>query len=289
MSWSRAFDAIGTHWVIDITDIDEDKAEQLFVKVRARIELFEQTYSRFRSNSLISEMARKAGNYTLPADAQPLLDTYKTLYTATGGAFTPLIGKVLVDAGYDAKYSLKPKELSKPPTWEEALEYHFPILTVKQPVQLDFGACGKGYIVDLVSTMIKQEITSSFCVDAGGDMYYSNPAGTALRVGLEHPEDTTKVIGVANILNQSICGSAGNRRRWANFHHTINPHTLESPKNIIAIWVVADTALIADALTTCLFFTPAQKLLETYRFEYVMMYSDHSVEHSPNFPAELYS
>ncbi len=289
MKWSRAFDAIGTHWVIDITDIEEKDAENLFVLIQTRIAEFDKNYSRFRTDSLVAQMARTAGTYSLPHDAKPLLDTYKTLYTATGGAFTPLIGKVLVDAGYDAEYSLKPKELTTPPAWDDVLEYSYPTLTIKKPVLLDFGACGKGYLVDIVSEIITAHTARDFCVDAGGDMYYRTATNTPLRAGLEHPDNKEQVIGVAEIKNESICGSAGNRRRWANFHHTINPHTLTSPDEISSVWVVAKNALIADALTTALVFATAEKLLETYQFEYVMMYSDHSIKYSKHFPAEFYT
>jgi thiamine biosynthesis lipoprotein len=234
-------------------------------------------------------MAQKAGLYTLPTDAEPLLDTYKILYTATGGAFTPLIGKVLVEAGYDAQYSLQRQQLTTPEPWESVLNYNYPTLTLKKPALLDFGAGGKGYLVDIVSTLIKEDGVASFCVDASGDMYYHTISADKLDVGLEHPDNTDQVIGVAHIHNQSMCGTAGNRRRWDTFHHTINPHTLTSPEHISAIWVIAQNTLIADALTTCLYFTSPQKLLETYQFEYVIMYSDHSIKHSPNFPGEFFT
>ena len=52
-------------------------------------------------------MARAAGQYHLPDDAKPMFDLYYKLYAATDGKCTPLIGQVLVDAGYDANYSLQ--------------------------------------------------------------------------------------------------------------------------------------------------------------------------------------
>lgn len=287
---SKQFQAIGTSWSIDIySPISEQNTTRLFKKIDERIAEFDKNYSRFRPDSLVSEMAQKAGIYTLPTDAQPLLDTYKTLYFATGGAFTPLIGKVLVDAGYDAQYSLQKQQLTTPESWDDILDYIYPTLTLKKPALLDFGAGGKGYLVDIVSQIITEAGIDSFCVDASGDMYYQTPTDTRLDVGLEHPDNKDQVIGVAHIHNQSICGSAGNRRRWNSFHHTINPHTLTSPEHISAIWVIAKNTLLADALTTCLYFTEPQKLLETYAFEYVIMYNDHSIKHSEHFPAEFFT
>lgn len=283
-----AFEAIGTHWQIDISDALTPEGEaRVLSAIRDRIAQFDKDYSRFRDDSLVMEMSRKAGEYRLPDDAQPMFDLYRDLYLVTHGAMTPLIGQVLVDAGYDAAYSLKSKELHPPPAWDDALEYEYPRLTVKRPAILDVGAAGKGYLIDLVAQVIQSFGIRSFCVDAGGDILQKDTNGVPLRIGLEHPEHAEQVIGVASIANQSLCGSAGNRRTWGKYHHIIDPRTLESPREILAVWTVAPTALIADALTTCLFFVEPT-LLDDYVFEYLIVYKDYSIKKSPNFPAELF-
>lgn len=291
MAWSPEpyiFEAIGTTWQIDLPDgLLVSTRENIFQKIRSRIDIFDRHYSRFREDSLVFEISKNAGIYTLPSDAEPLFSLYENLYRLTDGAVTPLIGNMLSDAGYDANYSLEPKTLTPPLLWESVLERKGLQLTVKQPVLLDFGAAGKGYLIDIVADIIRSENITEFCVDAGGDMVYHNSAGP-LRVGLEHPTDPTKVIGVSTILNQSLCGSAGNRRKWGKFHHIINPHTLESPQNILAIWVVAQTTLLADGLTTALFFTNPVILQKEYQFEYLIVNQDFSIQKSDNFPGEIF-
>lgn len=287
---SFRFEAIGTSWSIDVAHpLHEDEAQVLFAKIQARIEVFDRAYSRFRADSLVTEMSTRTGTFILPEDAAPMMRLYEELYHVTKGAMTPLIGQVLVEAGYDASYSLQPKELHHPPTWEQAMAFSPPsALEVKQPIVLDVGAMGKGYLIDLVAELLLQAGIRSFCVEAGGDLRQSDEKGGALRVGLEHPADATQVIGVAEIVGKSMCGSAGNRRVWSTFHHIIDPHTLTSPKNILALWVVADTTMLADAMTTALFFAPPEQLLKYYRFEYVILYPDYTVKVSPQFPGELF-
>ena len=192
------------------------------------------------------------------------------------------------DAGYDASYSLRERKLIRPDTWDDVLSYNHPELIVKKPVILDFGAAGKGYLVDIISDILKREQIYTFCVDAGGDMYFSSPSSTPLRVGLENPENTQQVIGVATILNQSICGSSGNRRKWRNFNHIINPITLSSPKDIVATWVIAETTMLADALATCLFFVSPEVLQRHFTFEYVIVESGFSIKKSQQFPGEFF-
>lgn len=283
------FEAIGSHWQIDSLDlIPHAKQKAILQEIKQLTENFDRTYSRFRLDSLVSTIAKKAGKYRLPSDAQPMLDLYKKLYDVTDHAMTPLIGQVMVDAGYDAAYSLQPKQLITPPRWEDTLSYDFPYLTVKRPVLLDFGALGKGYLIDLISKLLQEANLRNFCVEAGGDMYYQTTGGNQLRVGLEHPDDPSVVIGVAEIKNQSICASAGNRRKWDKYHHMINPHTLSSPQEIKAIWVIANTALEADALATSLFFVRPEVLGQDFSFEWVVMFADSAVQYSANFPAELF-
>lgn len=284
------FQAIGTSWQIDIQDNLSQEAEVVLLqKINDRITEFDLTYSRFRLDSLVTRMSRESGEFELPTDADLMMTLYKKMYDVTAGLVTPLIGQVLIDAGYDANYSLSPKHLTKPKSWEEVITWENPKITLSEPSMLDFGAGGKGYLVDIVSKVIESEGILSYCVDAGGDMHYRNIAGEKLKVGLEHPEDKTMVIGVAEILNQSLCGSAGDRRKWGDFHHIINPDTLVSPKDILAVWTMADTTIFADILTTGLFFVEPSVLLKEFKFEYLIIYSDFSMKKSAGFNAEIFT
>lgn len=289
MSTIFTFEAIGTKWNINISDDIGDKKDKLFSEIKSRIGFFDKNYSRFRADSLVTKMSQKAGDYKLPEDALGMLTLYKELYSLTGGLVTPLIGQVLSDTGYDAEYSLKPKiEVKKAKSWEESIEYKHPILTIKKPSLLDFGAFGKGYLIDFVSKIIEDFGAKNYVVEAGGDMVYKNESGKTLRVGLENPEDFKQVVGVAEIKNQSICGSAGNRRVWGKYHHIINPKTVESPKHILGLWVVADSTLLADAMSTALFFVEPKVLQDKYKFECAIVYSDHKAFVTKGFPGQLF-
>jgi thiamine biosynthesis lipoprotein len=286
-NYSFSFDAIGTHWHIELTDTA--RSSLLEGAIRRRIDQFDALYSRFRADSLITAMAEGAGTYQLPADAQPLFDLYKTLYALTDGAFTPLIGQVLVDAGYDATYSLRPKPLTEPPHWDAVLHYNYPTLTLKKPVLLDVGAAGKGYLVDIIGNLLDDHGAHGYIINAGGDiLHHASNKKETTEVALEHPNDSTQAIGVATLANNSICGSSGNRRAWRGMHHIIDPHSLQPVRDITSVWVVADTTMLADALSTCLFFVSPNQLKTTYTFEYALVRSDQSLEYSSGFPATFF-
>lgn len=317
------FEAIGTHWEIEwqedtalkqlekkpftASNKNHYQRHVILKEILQLIEDFDQTYSRFRTDSLVYQMSQQSGTYLLPAHAWPLLTLYWQLYQMSGGVFTPLIGQLLVDAGYDHQYSLQPKTLHPVPQWETVCSWPGFVpqetpqntllhispntpqqLILHQPALLDFGAGGKGYLVDLVARILLKANIKNFCIDAGGDIFYHTAEEAPLRVGLENPHNSNQVLGVAEIKKQSICGSAGNRRAWQNFHHIMDPKKQQSTQGILASWVIADSALLADSLATALFLVPASKLQTAFSFEYLILYNDSHVQQSDSFPAELF-
>ena len=279
-----SFEAIGTTWSIDIYGQFNDQLKHTLIN---RIEQFDHNYSRFRNDSLVSRMSEKAGTYDLPEDADAMVCLYEKLYQITDGQVTPLVGDLLADAGYDKNYSFKPRSLHTPERWEDALEYKTGKLKLLKPVLLDFGAVGKGYLVDIVAAILEKHGVESFCIDASGDLLCKNLERPEI-IGLEHPDAVGSVIGTIELQNGALCGSAVNRRAWQKYHHIMNPKTLHSQEGIKAVWVQATTTTVADGLSTALFFCDPTKLSEHFTFDYALVRSDNSVEYSPNFAGSFF-
>ena len=284
-----AFEAIGTKWAITAQTVLADAAwRKVEREISARIEAFDKAYSRFRADSLVTRMSQAAGTYDVPADAFALLQFYERLYHATNGAVTPLIGQTVSDAGYDAQYSLRPKKLQTPPRWEDVITYNEQSITLAHPALLDFGAAGKGYLVDIVGGLLADAGVHGFWINAGGDILQRAAGSIPLQVGLENPLQAGEVIGVAEIWNQSICASSGARRAWGAYHHIIDPRTLKSPVAIAGTWVVAASTMLADGLATALFFTEPGELAKHFMFDYAVLESDMGLARSSGFPAMVY-
>lgn len=285
-----AFEAIGTHWTIQIRhDMSSAAWSQLKKQLQQRIEMYDKTYSRFRDDSWVSMLHVQPGTHTLPPDAFKMIALYEKLYKATNGLVTPLIGQLLSDAGYDAHYSFTERQLLAPPRWEEALSYTRTTITTKQPILLDFGAAGKGYLVDIIAGLIKAAGVAEYIVDASGDILHRS-ARDDITIGLENPLDTTQAVGVVRLHNQSLCASAGTRRTWGKYHHIMNPQSLQSPRDVLATWVVADETILADGAATALFFVKPEVLKMYFPSISVgVLYADMTLEYTPDFPVELYA
>lgn len=286
----RAFEAIGTHWVLDMYAVAENTdVEGLYVAIDTTIEVFSKRYSRFIEDSLVMYIAEHPGTHTLPEDARPLMDMYKKLYVLTDGAVTPLIGTLLEQVGYDATYSLRPSyTIHAVPSWETIFSADDNLkLTTTNRTVLDFGAAGKGYLVDIIASVLQDFGVTHYCVDAGSDMRYRR-GDQALTVGLENPFDTTEVIGTVQLVNRSLCASAGNRRAWGAYHHIMHPQTLRPAEHVVATWTLAPTTLEADGLATALFFVDPAVLRASFTFDYCVLFRDGTVTHSESFPGEIF-
>ena len=106
------------------------------------------------------------------------------------------VGEDLIRLGYDESYSFTPAPdaaehagaIHGRAIWSADVERHGTTLVTRGPVALDFGACGKGYLVDLLAGMLgdgaghPQPI--QYVIDAGGDLlvHTDEPITIALKI-----------------------------------------------------------------------------------------------------------
>lgn len=281
------FDAIGTAWSITT---DEPLAQAATAAIAAQIEAFGATWSRFRSDSLVSRIRATPGRHRFPSEAAALFGLYGRLGRATGGRVNPLVGGRLESLGYGIGYTLRaaPDPVGVP-RWSDAAHWDGAFLTTTEPVLVDVGAAGKGYLVDLVAAVLDDHGVEQYVVDAGGDLRHRGDRPT--RVALEHPDDSTLAIGVVELSNQSLCASAPNRRSWGDVHHVLDGATGAPTRAIVATWALAPSALEADGLATSLFFEDAATLGRAgvgVEFEAIRITASKSVEATAGLEGALF-
>jgi thiamine biosynthesis lipoprotein len=298
---ATSFDAIGVPWRIGVGSsetplgsIGAPLAEADLLAVLERIEQFDRDWSRFRDDSLVSRIAREPGSWRLPADAAPMLELYEQLHALTDARVSPLVGASLERLGYDAAYRLTEAGDALPaPSWADSIALRQApeglVLDTVSPVLLDVGAAGKGYLVDLVGDLLAARGVTETLIDASGDVRVRGER--SIRIALEHPADPTKAVGIADVADAALCGSAINRRAWGEgLHHIVDAVTGRPVADgVIATWVVADSALLADGLATALFFVEPARLCEAFAFEWVRLSTHTGLEASAGFRGELFA
>nr|WP_182835795.1 FAD:protein FMN transferase [Gardnerella vaginalis] len=336
--------ALGTGIIISSSVPISQRVEQ---RIRAFVEEYEHTLSRFRADSLVSRMAcaDDGGDFEFPEWAGPLFTLYSEFYAATHGAFDACIGADLLALGYNNSVQFVPKSAASasddsdswsnyrralPVTWGNiSRDCGSATLRTNQPVQLDFGAAGKGYFVDLVTQIIKEELSGDspsnsdsradfdFLVNAGGDMRACfSEENNQIKVALENPFDTTQAVAVASIASGALCASSSARRRWkvkdtsylgkdaSGFEsNLIATHLINALDGIPACDLCASWAYVpsktcdfptayADALATALFVSQEnnlQKIVQTTSAEFAVMLTKHALRKTRAFPAHFFA
>lgn len=280
-----AFDAIGTRWQIDS---ETGIAAAVADRISERIAEFDRIWSRFRPDSVVTEIAAAAGSRDLGGDAPPLFALYRRLAEATGNAVSPFVGDALSRLGYDASYSLREREGDRTgaPAWADVARLDGRVLHTTSPVTIDIGAAGKGYLVDAVAGILAGAGHTAFTVDASGDIAHR---GAPIRVALEHPYDPRQAIGVVTLEDGALCASATNRRAWGpGLHHVIDGRTGSPVETVVATWATAADTATADGVATALFFAPPARLAAEFGAEGLRVFTDGRMERSPGFAGELF-
>ncbi|MCA9334858.1 FAD:protein FMN transferase [Candidatus Saccharibacteria bacterium] len=108
----------------------------------------------------------------------------------------------------------------------------------------------KGWAIQKASKLL-HEYTNNFYVDAGGDIQTNgvNHEGLPWRIGIRNPFNRHENIAIVNLSNYAVATSGTAIRG----EHIYNPHTGNSPADILSLSVIAQNILDADRIATAAF------------------------------------
>lgn len=260
---------MGTTVTIEAVAADH---EALIDRAFAWFHLVEETCTRFDASSELCRLTRAAG-VAVPV-SQVLFEAVRfALHIAevSNGAFDPTVGAALQRRGFDREH----RTGERMPTLVDpadgisfrdvTIDESAQTVTLHRPLLLDLGAVAKGLAVDLAARELAP--LRDFAIDAGGDLYLAgvNHDGQPWSVGIRHPRETGACIAAVRVSNQAVCTSgdyektAGPTRRAshapgaAGEHHILDPRSGESAGGVASVTVIAESAMLADALATAAF------------------------------------
>ncbi len=136
-------------------------------------------------------------------------------------------------------------------------------LKLKKSLTFDFGSYGKGYIINKLIEIFKNENIENYLIDYGGDTYANgvNKRGEAwviaVRNPLEYIEDSEKYLALIKATNYAIVTSGDYERYFiengTNYHHLIDAKTGYPSYNSVSATIVHTNPEEADALSTTAF------------------------------------
>ncbi len=148
-------------------------------------------------------------------------------------------------------------------------------LTKSAPnIRIDASAIAKGFAVDEVANMLRNDGCKNFIVEIGGEIVAEgvNEKGEPWHVGINTPDDdpdntSNDVQRIVNLTNAALATS-GNYRRYyevngKRYGHTIDPRTgYPAQTEVLSATVIASNCAKADAYATAFMVLGVDKALE---------------------------
>ncbi|MEI7510916.1 MAG: FAD:protein FMN transferase [Candidatus Peregrinibacteria bacterium] len=260
--FSRTERLMGTTVEILIPEDDffvSQKAEECTKKSFDRFRELEMLFSRFRSDSFLSQFNAAEGG-VVGEDFWTVSHFSLSLAQETDGVFNPLVN--LNALGYSQDFwsgTFEIQDEVRNLSFENIVfNEHERKITLPKNASFDFGGCAKGYAVDEASKILAEKFPS-FLVNAGGDLYASGTYfGEKWAVGIANPDNEDENLEVLTISNGAIATSGSYRRKWkvgdTAHHHIVHGQTNANPQTALkSVTVEAKTAIEADAYATIVF------------------------------------
>jgi FAD:protein FMN transferase len=261
--FTTEFHAMGSRIFLAM-DSDRDPWPEFRDPVMQRFEEWEQSLSRFRSNSELSEFNSRSGDW------QPVSEVFWQVLTLalttekkTDGLITPAVLNALEAAGYSVTFENigdRADSWLRQPFQPEAnlhdIELNESTRSVKAPkgLRLDFGGVAKGWAAQ--QTMLMLQSIAPVLVDAGGDIAVSAPLrdGSAWPISIADPFDAAANLGLLMIPSGGVATSGRDYRRWKVdgewMHHLIDPRThAPAETDVLTATVVAENVIEAESLS----------------------------------------
>ncbi len=251
---------------IRVVGFGQDAAHAAAERAIAEVRRIEQKYSRYRIDSVISQINAAAGSNNLiavDAETQHLIAFAAQLYDASEGLFDCTSG--VLRRVWDFR-SQRPPEQSEIDAllpligWRQVRWDGERIALARQGMELDFGGFGKEYAVDRAASLLVSAGVEHALVNLGGDVRVigSRFDGQPWHIGIRDPRppDNAPDQCFATIpVRHGAIATSGDYERFIEvggqrYCHVLNPHTGWPVSGWRSVSVVGALCVQAGALST---------------------------------------
>ncbi len=253
---------MGTICDIQLFARTKAKAGQASDAAIADVQRLESLYSRYKTDSFLSEINRVAaagGRIKVDEETASLLDYAVTCYEQSDGLFDITSGILRRAWKFDQdklpEQSLIDELLDKV-GWHK-VSWERPVLTFSLPgMEIDFGGIVKEYAVDRAAALCYAQGIKHGVVNLGGDIKIIGPRGdgSPWRIGIRHPRNKEVLLDTL-LLYEGALASSGDYERCiivngVRYGHVLNPKTGWPVRHLAAVSVVGDFCVVAGSAST---------------------------------------
>lgn len=276
------YKGLGTIFSIELFLHDHEIETLPFVKLQQRLEStitdFGNRYSRFSDDSFLTELnTKKVVPYD--EDLAVMLKKAEEVSRSTNNVFSLFIKEALEEKGYGTQHKTREKGTHDHDEDKSAVRIDAHTITLLGNKGIDLGGIGKGYLIDKLARIIKDEFhIPFFLINGGGDIYVTSNHGDPVELFLEHPIHEGEYIYEIHLKNKAFCASSSFKRRWNKDGKEVN-HFIAEKEVWSASYVIGDDTTTTDMYATvfCILAdekTLVEKLSATTHLEYIVICDD---------------
>jgi thiamine biosynthesis lipoprotein len=262
---------MGTTYRVTLHGGGSPPGEQLQAAIDRQLEAINRSMSTWDAQSEISRInARPAGEpIRLSAPFRTVLAAALRMSERTGGAFDVTLGPLVNLWGYGPEPSDRPPSPAEIAVAQSRIGYRHLALQGEMLTKgvdgmaLDFSGIAKGYGVDEVARILREQGIANYLVEIGGEIAGRgrSPRGEPWSIGIERPDEGARR-GAAFLgrlaLTEGAIATSGSYRRFKReggrkSHHILDPRTgAPTQSSLVSVTVHAPDCMTADAIATAL-------------------------------------
>jgi len=254
---------------------DEPGAVAAFEAVFAEFDRLDRLMSVWKEGSDVTRLNAAAGQVPVAVSAEvfEVLTLGRQISEWTGGKFDVTFGALsgLWKFDQDQDDSIPPRAAvvaRLPDVDYSALELDPARRTAflgRRGMRVHLGGIGKGYAVDRGAALLRARGITDFMIQSGGDLFVSGRRGDRpWRLGIRDPRGPAdRSFATLDLSNGTFSTSGDYERFFLNngvrYHHILDPDLGEPARGCRSVTIVADKAVLADALSTGVFILGPEK------------------------------
>ncbi|MXY55920.1 MAG: FAD:protein FMN transferase [Gammaproteobacteria bacterium] len=236
-------------------------------RIDAELDRLNALLSTYDPHSELSRFNRSPSGVALPVSPElvAVVDAAFVVAEQTRGAFDATVAPLVALWGFGADAAQRAPLDSEVAQALRSVDYRRvahgrdpPTLEKLLPATLDLSGIAKGFAVDRIAGVLDDAGCGSYLIEFGGEIRASgNPTGGGpWRLGVESPSGADYVRTL--LLENGALATSGDYRQYresdgVRVSHIIDPRTGYPVRHRLAsVTVVADTAMMADAMATAL-------------------------------------
>jgi thiamine biosynthesis lipoprotein len=260
--YQQSFKAMGSPCDIQLFAETPAQAGQAAEKAIADVHRLEALYSRYRSDSFLSEINRTAatgGRIRVDEETAGLLNYAATCHAQSEGLFDITSGILRQAWKFDQGSLPDPKLISDllgKVGWHK-LKWAPPFLEFTiAGMEIDFGGVVKEYAADRIAALCLAEGIRHGLINLGGDIKVVGPRadGTPWRIGIRHPRRRDALLETLPLFSGALASSGDYERclvvDGVRYGHVLNPRTGWPVRTLAAVSVVSDLCVVAGSAST---------------------------------------